>query len=193
MSAASAPRTSNVNPGLRSSWTRPLEPVSTALQKKSVAPVPNSAARRDRVALVPPALGPHERLGPLRLQVRAGGAVEERLLQLTPAPFVGDPRERGPGRVRVARDRRHGRAELGVRAASVVAADPGLGRAAQVQGVGELVGMRAGSRIDDRVRPVDDPELVVAPFRALGALVRAVADQRPGPRRSRRGRRRRRS
>ncbi len=36
--------------------------------------------------------------------------------------------------------------------------------------------MRAGGRIDDGVRAVDDLQLVLAPVRSLGALVRAVAD-----------------
>jgi hypothetical protein len=41
-SARIAARTRRVRPGSRSSWTRPSEPLSTALQKKSVALVPNT-------------------------------------------------------------------------------------------------------------------------------------------------------
>ena len=58
----------------------------------------------------------------------------------------------------------------------VVAADAGFGGATEIERRGELVRMRAGRRVDDRMRPVDDLELLVAPSRALGALVRAVAD-----------------
>ena len=45
---------------------------------------PEQAARGHRVASVPPAVRPFDRLRPLRLQVRAGRAVEEGLLELTP-------------------------------------------------------------------------------------------------------------
>ena len=68
------------------------------------------AARRHGVGPRPPALRPGDRLGPLLLQVRAGRAVEERVLELAPAALVGDPRERGARRRRVARDRDHLRA-----------------------------------------------------------------------------------
>ena len=63
-----------------------------------------------------------------------------------------------------------------MRADRVVAADAGVGRAAEVERGGELVRVRAGGGIDDGMRPVDDLELLVAPGGALGALVRAVAD-----------------
>ena len=63
-----------------------------------------------------------------------------------------------------------------MRSLRVVAADPGVGGAAEVQRRRELVRVRAGGRVDDRVRPVDDLELVLTPIRPLGALVRAVAD-----------------
>ena len=55
---------------------------------------------------------------------------------------------------------------------------PGVGRAAEVERGRELVRVRAGRRVDDRMRAADDLELLVAPGRALGALVRAVADLR---------------
>ena len=63
-----------------------------------------------------------------------------------------------------------------MRALRVVAADSGLRGAPEVEGFLELVRVRAVRGIDDGVRPVDDLELVVAPTRALGALMGAVAD-----------------
>ena len=63
-----------------------------------------------------------------------------------------------------------------MRADGVVAADAGVRRAAEVERGGELVRVRAGRRVDDGMRPVDDLELLVSPRGALGALVRAVAD-----------------
>ena len=53
---------------------------------------------------------------------------------------------------------------------------PCRGRAAEVERRLEEVRVRAGGRIHDRMRAVDELELVVAPGRALGALVLAVAD-----------------
>ena len=47
---------------------------------------PEHAAGRHRVAPRAPALRPLDRLGPLRLQVRARRPVEERALELAPAP-----------------------------------------------------------------------------------------------------------
>ena len=66
-----------------------------------------------------------------------------------------------------------------MRALRVVAADSGLRGAPEVERFLELVRVRAVRGIDDGVRTVDDLELVVAPTRALGALVRAVADGEP--------------
>ena len=137
---------------------------------------PEQAASRHRVASVPPAVRPLDRFRPLGLEVRAGRAVEERLLELSPAALEGDPGEGLRGRGRVARDRLHDRADLAVRALRVVAADSGLRGAPEVERFLELVRVRAVRRIDDGVRTVDDLELVVAPTRALGTLVRAVAD-----------------
>ena len=137
---------------------------------------PEDASGRDGVAPGPPAVGPLDRRRPLRLQVRPRRAVEERRLQLAPAPLERDPRVGAAGGVGVARDRLDVGPELDVRAAGVVAADPGLGRAADVERLRELVRVRAGGRVDDRVRPVDDLQLLLAPRRFLGALVRAVAD-----------------
>ena len=134
------------------------------------------AARRHRVAAVAPVLGPRDRLRPLRLQVRAGRPVEERLLQLTPAPLEARSTGTPPRGGRIARDRHDGGSQLAVRAAGVVAPDARVGRAAEVQRRRELVRVRAGRRVRDRMRPVDDLELLVAPRGALGALVRAVAD-----------------
>ncbi len=58
----------------------------------------------------------------------------------------------------------------------VVAPDACLGGASDVERRGVLVRVRAGRRVDDRVRPVDDLELVVVPAGPLGPLVGAVAD-----------------
>ena len=52
---------------------------------------PERAGPGNRVAARAPVLRPADRLGPLGLQVRAGGAVEERRLQLPPAALEGDP------------------------------------------------------------------------------------------------------
>ena len=134
------------------------------------------AARRHGVGARPPALRPGHRLGPLLFQVGAGRPVEERILELTPAALVGDPRQGGARCRRLARDRDHLRLELEVRAAGVVAADALLAGAADVEGRVEEVRVRAGGRIDDRPAPVDELELLVAPVRRLGALVLAVAD-----------------
>ncbi len=141
-------------------------------------PGPERAAGRHRVALVTPALGPGDGLRPLRLQVGAGGAVEESALELAPAALVVDPGIGVLGGVRVARDRDHGRPQVDGRSARVVAADPLLGRAAQIEPFLVEVGVRAGGRVDDGVRPVHDLELVLAPVGLLGALVLAVADSR---------------
>ena len=116
-------------------------------------------------------------LGPLCLEVRAGRAVVERLLQLAPASLERDPRERLRSRGGVARNRLHDGPDLVVRPEGVVAADPRVRRAAEVEGGAELVRVAAGGRVDDRVRPVDELELLVAPVGLLGALVRAVADR----------------
>ena len=134
-----------------------------------------SSSRRDGVAPVAPVLGPRDRLRPLRLQVRAGRPVVEGLLQLTPAPFEGDPGIGRFGGLRVARDRHDARGELAVRAARVVAADARLGRAAQPERVRVLVRVGAGRRIHDGPL-VHELELLVAPGGALRALVRAVPD-----------------
>ncbi len=134
------------------------------------------ASGRDGVAAGAPAVGPFDRRRPLRLQVRPRRAVEERRLELAPPALERDPRVGAAGGVGVARDRLDVGTELDVRAAGVVAADPGLGRAADVERLRELVRVRAGGGVDDRVRPVDDLELLLAPLGFLGALVRAVAD-----------------
>ena len=55
-------------------------------------PGAEGSSRRHRVASIAPVLGPRDRQGPLRLQVRACRPVVEGLLQLAPAPFEGDPR-----------------------------------------------------------------------------------------------------
>ena len=133
------------------------------------------AARRDRVAAVAPAVRPLERSRPLRLEVRPGRPVEERLLQLAPPALVGDPRVPGGRGPRIARDGADDREDLYVGPARVVTADARVGGAADVQGRRELVRVRACSRVDDGVGAVDDLELLVAPGRALRPLVRAVA------------------
>ena len=63
-----------------------------------------------------------------------------------------------------------------MRPQSVVTSDAGLRGAAEIERRRVLVGVRPGGRVDDRVRAVDDLELVIAPARTLGALVRAVPD-----------------
>ena len=63
-----------------------------------------------------------------------------------------------------------------MRAEREIAADARLGGVPEVERLRELVRVRARSRVDDRVGAVDDLELLVAPGRPLGALVRAVAD-----------------
>ncbi len=153
------------------------------------------ASRRDAVAAVTPVLGPFDRRRPLRLHVGAGRPVEERLLELAPPSLEGDPREGVGRRSGIAGDGQDGRPDLPVRAARVVAADPGLGRAAEVEGLRELVRVRSGRRVDDRMRAVDDLELLfVVPGSPLGPLVRAVPDldrllaRAPPPRRPRRRR-----
>ena len=137
---------------------------------------PQHAAGRDGIAPVAPSGRPGQGLGPLLLQVRSRRAVEEGLLQLTPASLERDPRESAGCRLWIARDRPDHRPELAVRARRVVAAHARLGGAADVESRRVLVRMGARRGIDDRVRAVDDLELRVAPFRPLGALVRAVAD-----------------
>ena len=137
---------------------------------------PEHAARGHGVAPRTPALRPRDRLGPLRLQVRAGRPVEEHRLELPPASLEVDPRERAPRGCRVARDGLHGRAQLVVRTSRVVATDAGLRRAAEVQRLRVLVRVRPGGRIDDRMAAADQFELVVAPVRSFGPFVRAVAD-----------------
>ena len=79
--------------GRCTSCTSALDPLPIARQKKSVAAVPNALPTGTRKALIAPALRPRDRLRPLRLQVRAGRAVEEGRLELAPAPLEADPRE----------------------------------------------------------------------------------------------------
>ena len=61
-------------------------------------------------------------------------------------------------------------------AARVVAADARLGGAPDVQGLRELVRVRARGGVDDRPDSVRELELLVAPVGALGPFVRAEAD-----------------
>ena len=139
-------------------------------------PRPQRAAGRHRVGPVAPVLRPADGLRPLRLQVRPGGTVEERRLELAPAALERDPGEVGPGLGRVARDdlvRRPGD-QAGI--SSVVAPDALRARRAEVQRRSVEVGVRAVGRVDDRVRPVHALELRVVPRRSLAALVLAVAD-----------------
>ena len=64
-----------------------------------------------------------------------------------------------------------------MRTTRVVAADTCFRRAAEVQSLRELVRVRAGRRIHDRMGASDDLELVVTPLRAFRAFVRAVTDR----------------
>ena len=151
-----------------------LDPVAEEVRRAGA----EDPGGRHRVAPRAPAVGPGDRLGPLRLQVRAGRAVVERRLQLAPAPLERDPRERLRGGRGVARNRLHDRPELVVRPEGVVAAHARLRRAAEVERGVVLVRVASGGGVDDGVRSVDELELVVAPVGALRALVGAVADLR---------------
>ena len=64
-----------------------------------------------------------------------------------------------------------------MRPEGVVAAHARVRRAAEIQRGAELVRVAARGGVDDGMRPVDELELLVAPVRPLGALVRAVADR----------------
>ena len=66
--------------------------------------------RRERCSCARASPPTSDRVRPLRLQVRPGRAVEERGLQLAPAPLERDPREVRARRGRIARDRPHDRA-----------------------------------------------------------------------------------
>ena len=155
---------------------------------------PERAAGRYRVAPVAPAVGPRDRLRPLRLQVRAGRAVEERLLQLSPSPLERDPRICGLGGRTIARDGLHSRRELPVRPLRVVAADTGLGGAPEPERRRVLVRVRAGGRVDDRVASRRRPRAGRPPtwsaWRPRGRCSRPPPDRDRAPRR-RRSRRRR--
>jgi hypothetical protein len=58
----------------------------------------------------------------------------------------------------------------------VVAADTCVSRAPEVERVAELVRVGAGRGVDDRMRAIDDRELLIAPVGTLRALVGAIAD-----------------
>ena len=96
---------------------------------------------RHRVAPVAPLLRPLDRLRPLRLQVRALGAVEEGRLELAPPPFERDPRKRADGGGAVARDRHHGRVDHEARVSGVVASDPLRPGRPEIQRLVEEAGM----------------------------------------------------
>ena len=153
------------------------EPPPTAPQKKSVAagpearcrPGPCSSGRASPRDQVIGSVHCVFRFGP-------GRAVEERGLQLAPAALEPIHGNAARAAVRVARDRLHAGPHVERRAARVVAADALRGRAAEVQRLAVEVRVRAGGRVDDRMRAVDELELGVAPRRSLGALVLAVAD-----------------
>ena len=100
-----APEPASTRPnssGLPTSSTSAREPLPTAPQKKSVAPVPERAASGHRVARVPPVLRPLDRLRPLRLQVRPRRPVEERRAEARPSGpgrrSTGTPAAPAPGR-----------------------------------------------------------------------------------------------
>ena len=63
-----------------------------------------------------------------------------------------------------------------MRPEGVVATDAGLGGAAEMERLGELVRVRPRCRVHDRVRAVDELQLFIAPGGPLGSFVRAVAD-----------------
>ena len=122
------------------------------------------SAGRHGVAPIAPVLGPGDRLRPLRLQVRAGRAVEERLLELAPATFERDPGIRGLGGGPVARDRHDARGELAVWARVSSQPTPASAELPEPERIAVLVGVGAGGRINDRTI-VHELELLVAPRR----------------------------
>src|SRR5262249_42703045 len=125
---------------------------------------------RYRVASLPPVLRrPLDRRGPLRLHVRPGRTVVEAVVQLPPVPLVGDPGERFGGLRGITRDRLHGRTDLTVGTGRIVASHPFVPGTSQVEGGGELVGVRARPWIHDGMSPVDQCELRAVPGGPLGS------------------------
>ena len=193
-SASSAASARSVEAGLRSSATSACEPVVDRAAEEVGRARPEDAAGRHRVAprLASP---PTTRSAP---STAASGSGPSGPLKKASWSSPQRPSKAIHGNAAAPRPDRSGSSsrpgDLDVRAARVVAADTLLGGAAEVERLVELVRVRAGGRVDDRVGAVDDLELVVAPVRALGAFVRAVAD-RDGlllrAPRARRGRRRR--
>ena len=177
--ATSASSVRSAGRGLSTLRRSALEPFATAVQKKSVAPVPIAPppgtamlfARQESCDQVIGAVHCDLRFGP-------GRPVEERALQLAPAAAEPDPRKRGQRRGRVARDRLHDRMDVEGRPARVVAADALRGGAAEIESLAVEVRVRPGRRMHDRVGAVDELELRVVPRRPFGALVLAVADRR---------------
>src|SRR4029079_6364398 len=141
--------------------------------EKSGGPCPEQASCGHRIAALPPALRPLDRLGPLSLQGRAGRPVEECGLELAPPSLKSNPRKRGACGARIARNRSYAWPQLDVRPTSVVAADSGLRRAAEVEVWGELGRGRACGGVHHGMGFTNHLKLVLAPGGLFGALVRA--------------------
>ena len=164
-SAASAPKNAITPQGLRTILISRLETASTPPQKTSVAAGPNALPAGTAKARAPPVLlGPADRLRPLNLHVRPGRAVEERRPQLTPAALEPEPREVGEvlgPLARNGRDGGHGSHDGGRSCRR--SRRPAAALRTEEEPLVEEVGVRAGGRVHDRVRPVDDLELVTRP------------------------------
>ena len=91
-------------------------PLDGAAEEVGRAGAHRRARRLARHSFGPASPRPRDRLRPLGLQIRPGRPVEERSSELAPPPLEVDPREGGHRRGSVARDRRHRRAQLAVRA-----------------------------------------------------------------------------
>ena len=135
------------------------------------------------------ALGPLDRRQPLLFHARAGRAVVDTRLLLTPAPLECKP---GVGRRRGRRDVRqeHGSKAQPLRGLARVVAPEAFARTpAQIERAVEVVRVRARGVVDDGVRALP-LELGVGPIRPLAARVLGQVDLvRALPERFRRTRR----
>src|SRR5262249_8294822 len=121
---------------------------------------------------------PLQRMRPPVGHVGAGDTVVEAVVLLTPLPLEAEPRVRAEAGGASARHPFHVGQNVAAGTGGAVPADA-LGRAsAEVQSGGEVVRVGAKGGVHDRMRAVDELEPRLAPARALGALVLAVADRR---------------
>jgi hypothetical protein len=93
---------------------------------------------------------------------------------LAPVSQEAEPRERPEVGLLVGGHELDDRPDVPRRADGVVAADSLVAAPAKEELRGEVVGMRSERRVDDRMRPVDERQLRVAPVRPLAACVLAV-------------------